>query len=168
MKTTVPRYTAQRRIASPLGEILLARTDAGLAGLWFEGQKDHPEVLSAPQAAADDAWLGQAEEQLDRFWRGAPVDFTVPLDLHGTPFQRAVWQALLTLSLGRTASYRDIALQIGCTSATRAVGAAVGRNPVSIIVPCHRVIGSSGGLTGYSGGLERKVALLRLEGVLAL
>nr|WP_169788099.1 methylated-DNA--[protein]-cysteine S-methyltransferase [Caldimonas brevitalea] len=160
-------YTAQHRITSPLGEILLARTADGLAGLWFEGQKDHPGGLSAPWQA-DDPLLLQTERELDAFWRGEPTEFSAPLDLHGTAFQRAVWQALLTIPTGHTTSYRSIAERVGTLSACRAVGAAVGRNPVSIIVPCHRVIGSSGGLTGYAGGLERKVALLRLEGVLAV
>lgn len=158
-------YTAQCRIDSPLGEILLARTERGLAGLWFEGQKDHPGTLNAPHA--DDALLRQTERELAEYWRGQRREFTVALDLLGTVFQRDVWRALLQVPLGITLTYRRIAEQVGSVAATRAVGAAVGRNPISIIVPCHRIIGSSGSLTGYAGGLERKVALLRLEGVLA-
>lgn len=159
-------YTAQRTLTSPLGEILLARTAAGLAGLWFEGQKDHPGHLDAP-VQCNDPLLEQTARELDEYWRGRRVDFQLPLDLRGTPFQRAVWQALLDVPAGHTLTYLGIAQRVGMQSAARAVGAAVGRNPVSVIVPCHRIIGSSGALTGYAGGIERKVALLRLEGVLA-
>ncbi|WP_395141814.1 methylated-DNA--[protein]-cysteine S-methyltransferase [Schlegelella aquatica] len=159
--------TAQRTLPSPLGPVLVARTPRGLAGLWFEGQKDHPGPLCAP-VVEDDRLLVEAQRQLDAYWMGRLRVFDLPLDLHGTPFQRAVWQALLAVPAGHTRSYRDIARDIGLPSATRAVGAAVGRNPVSIVVPCHRIVGSSGHLTGYAGGLERKVALLRLEGALAL
>lgn len=160
-------YTAQRHIGSPLGDILLARTAQGLAGVWFEGQKDHPGTLTAP-TVDDDPLLEQTERELREYWRAQRREFTVPLDLLGTNFQRNVWLALLQVPLGVTLTYRRIAEQIGSVTATRAVGAAVGRNPVSIIVPCHRIIGTSGSLTGYAGGLERKVALLRLEGVLAV
>lgn len=161
------RHIAQHRIASPLGEILLARMERGLAGLWFAGQKDHPGTLAVPQDGGDPLFA-DVERQLDEYWRGQRREFEVPLDLHGTPFQRTVWDALLRVPYGVTWTYRRIAEQLGSLTATRAVGAAVGRNPVSIIVPCHRVIGSSGSLTGYAGGLERKIELLRLEGVLAL
>nr|WP_297357656.1 methylated-DNA--[protein]-cysteine S-methyltransferase [uncultured Caldimonas sp.] len=160
-------YTAQHRIASPLGEILLARTAAGLAGLWFAGQKDHPGTLTAPEDSRDPL-LTAVERQLAEYWLGKRREFDVPLDLLGTLFQRTVWEALLRVPLGATLTYRNIAEQVGSVTATRAVGAAVGRNPVSIIVPCHRIIGTSGSLTGYAGGLERKVALLQLEGVLAV
>lgn len=160
-------YTAQHRIASPLGEILLARTAAGLAGLWFAGQKDHPRTLTAPEDSHDPL-LAAVERQLAEYWLGKRREFDVPLDLLGTLFQRTVWEALLRVPLGATLTYRNIAEQVGSVTATRAVGAAVGRNPVSIIVPCHRIIGTSGSLTGYAGGLERKVALLQLEGVLAV
>jgi methylated-DNA-[protein]-cysteine S-methyltransferase len=159
-------YTAQRRIASPLGDILLARTATGLAGLWFDGQKDHPGMLSAPEDPADPL-LAEVEQQLADYWRGRRREFEVPLDLLGTPFQRSVWAALLGVPLGATLTYRSVAERLGSITATRAVGSAVGRNPVSVIVPCHRIIGTSGSLTGYAGGLERKVALLQLEGVLA-
>jgi methylated-DNA-[protein]-cysteine S-methyltransferase len=154
--------TAQHTVASPLGEVLLARTDAGLAGLWFEGQKDHPGTLTAPQGA-DDPLLTEAARQLAAYFAGQRSAFDLPLDLHGTPFQRGVWQALLAIDAGDTCSYSDIARAVGLPSAVRAVGAAVGKNPVSVIVPCHRVLGRQGALTGYAGGLERKRALLALE-----
>jgi methylated-DNA-[protein]-cysteine S-methyltransferase len=156
------RCVVQMRYASPLGTLLLARTEAGLAGAWFENQKHHPAPIDAPERD-DDALLQRAASELDAYFAGAESGFAVPLDLHGTPFQRAVWRELLALEPGVTCTYGDIARRLGTPSAGRAVGAAVGRNPVSIIVPCHRVVGSDGSLTGYAGGLPRKTALLRLE-----
>ncbi len=157
------RLTAWTRWTSPLGGLLLARSAAGLAGAWFDGQKDHPGELKAPQRP-DDPLLVATIDHLRQHFDGRPPPFTLPLDLHGTDFQRAVWQALLGIGPGQTCSYRDIATSIGAPAAVRAVGAAVGRNPVSVIVPCHRVIGRDGSLTGYAGGLDRKRALLQLEG----
>ncbi len=156
------RCTAQMRYASPLGTLLLARTDSGLAGAWFEAQKHHPATISAPERD-DDPLLQRAARQLAAYFEGSDAEFDVPLDLLGTSFQRAVWRELLQIERGATCSYGDIARKLGTPSASRAVGAAVGRNPVSIIVPCHRVLGSGGALTGYAGGLDRKTALLRLE-----
>ncbi|MBW8831105.1 MAG: methylated-DNA--[protein]-cysteine S-methyltransferase [Burkholderiales bacterium] len=156
--------TARATFASPLGAMLLARTEHGLAGVWFEGQKDHPGELSAPEAP-DDALLGAAAAQLADYFAARTTRFDLPLDLHGTPFQRSVWQALLGIATGRTCSYGDIARTLSSPQAARAVGAAVGKNPVSVIVPCHRVLGTNGALTGYAGGMERKRALLKLEGV---
>jgi methylated-DNA-[protein]-cysteine S-methyltransferase len=153
---------AQATIASPLGPLLLARTANGLAGAWFEGQKDHPGTLAAPQRR-DDALLRTAATQLADYFAGRRDRFELPLDLHGTMFQRGVWQMLLGIAAGRTRSYGDIARQLGSPKALRAVGAAIGKNPVSVIVPCHRVIGSGGALTGYAGGIARKQALLALE-----
>ena len=110
--------------------------------------------------------LVRAAAQLRRYFDGNEVSFDIPLDLLGTEFQRAVWAALLRIPAGATRSYGDIAREIAAPQAVRAVGAAVGRNPLSVIVPCHRVVGSDGSLTGYAGGLERKQALLALEGSL--
>ncbi|HUG26559.1 methylated-DNA--[protein]-cysteine S-methyltransferase [Piscinibacter sp.] len=156
--------TAQATFASPLGAMLLARTAGGLAGVWFDGQKDHPGVLAAPQHPHD-ALLAEAAAQLADYFAGRRRVFDLLLDLHGTGFQRSVWQALLGIGAGRTRSYGEIARDLGSPNARRAVGAAVGKNPVSVIVPCHRVIGSGGALTGYAGGMARKQALLTLEGV---
>jgi len=156
------RCTAQMRYDSPLGPLLLARTAEGLAGAWFAAQKHHPAPIDAP-VREDDPLLRRAAAQLAAYFDGAAAAFDLPLDLLGTPFQRAVWQELLAIERGRTCSYGDIARKLGSPTAGRAVGAAVGRNPVSVIVPCHRVLGSDGALTGYAGGLERKTALLRLE-----
>ncbi|MET0210068.1 MAG: methylated-DNA--[protein]-cysteine S-methyltransferase [Burkholderiaceae bacterium] len=154
---------AQARGETPLGLVTLAATEQGLAGLWFEGQKHHPGVLDAPVDAGN-RWIVQALAELQGYWSRSHARFAVPLDLRGTPFQRSVWQALTRIEAGATRSYGALAAQLGCAAAVRAVGAAVGRNPVSVIVPCHRVIGSDGALTGYAGGLDRKVELLRLEG----
>ena len=156
--------TAQAMLHTPLGALLIARTAAGLAGAWFEGQKDHPGELSAPQQP-EDPLLAATATQLTGYFGGRPARFELPLDLHGSAFQRSVWQALQGIARGQTRSYLDIAREIGAPSAVRAVGAAIGRNPVSVIVPCHRVIGRGGALTGYAGGLARKQALLTLEGV---
>lgn len=155
---------AQARSDTPLGRITLAATDAGLAGLWFEAQKYHPGALALPVDPAQ-RWIAQALDELARYWRGELQDFMVPLDLDGSDFQRAVWRALRAIGRGRTASYGELASGLGRASAVRAVAAAVGRNPLSIVLPCHRVIGRDGSLTGYAGGLERKRALLQLEGV---
>lgn len=160
-------YTAQTHIDSPLGQVLLARTAQGLAGLWFtQGQRDFPGALNTPLDAQDPLFR-QVEAQLQRYWTapvGSATLFEVPLDFIGTPFQQAVWRALLDIGPGQICSYGDIARRLGSPNASRAVGMAVGRNPVSIIVPCHRVMGSSLQLTGYSGGLHRKTALLIREG----
>lgn len=153
---------AQTTIATPLGPLLLARTRDGLAGAWFEGQRHHPGALFAPRRD-DDALLRRAAGQLAAYFAGHAAAFDVPLDLHGTPFQRRVWQALLAVAPGATTSYARIAADCGVPRAMRAVGAAIGRNPLSIVVPCHRVVGSDGALTGYAGGVHRKQALLALE-----
>jgi methylated-DNA-[protein]-cysteine S-methyltransferase len=156
------RFAAQGRIHTPLGPMTAAATERGLAGLWFDGQQHHPGALGAPH---DDGqrFIAQARRELAAYFAGARVRFRVPLDAQGTPFQRAVWQALMSIPSGRHESYGALAARLGRPAAARAVGAAVGRNPVSIVVPCHRVLGSGGALTGYAGGLERKRALLALE-----
>jgi methylated-DNA-[protein]-cysteine S-methyltransferase len=156
--------TAQTTIDTPLGPLLLARTDIGLAGAWFAGQKHHPEALDAPEHPGDKL-LRAAAAQLHAYFTGMIDHFDLPLDLHGTHFQRAVWHALLTIPAGSTRSYGEIARALDTASAVRAVGGAIGRNPVSVIVPCHRVVGGDGSLTGYAGGVDRKRALLHLERV---
>lgn len=157
--------TVQSVFDSPLGAIMLAASDEGLQGAWFvEGQRHMPDASHWP-VSQQHPLLRQAEEQLVRYFAGEPVAFDLPLDLDsGTPFQQTVWRALLQIPRGGSTSYGHLSARIGKPSAVRAVGAAVGRNPLSIIVPCHRVLGADGSLTGYAGGLERKVALLRIEG----
>lgn len=156
------------RTNTPLGPLQLARTDSGLCGAWFvEDQKHAPDParFAPEQNNPDDPLLQLVAQQLAAYFRGQLHTFDVPLDLSaGTPFQQAVWRSLLDIPQGKTSSYLALAQQLGKPSATRAVGAAVGRNPVSLLVPCHRVLGSNGQLTGYAGGLWRKQALLQLEG----
>ncbi|MBG9390122.1 methylated-DNA--[protein]-cysteine S-methyltransferase [Caenimonas aquaedulcis] len=157
---------AQTRYESPLGTMIVAATERGLAGVWFEGQKHMPDHASWP-VQSDHPMLRKAVAQLEEYFAGRRSAFDLPLDLQGgTPFQQSVWQALLAIPAGGTTSYGTLSERIGRKAAVRAVGAAVGRNPVSVIVPCHRVIGSGGALTGYAGGLHRKTALLQLEGAI--
>lgn len=151
---------------SPLGSICLAATDKGLAGMWFEHQRHLPERATWKQCPdiRQHAVMQAACEQLKAYFAGTLQDFDLPLDLRGgTAFQQLVWQALLRIPYGKTTSYGALSQRIDKPLAIRAVGTAVGRNPLSIIVPCHRVIGSDGSLTGYAGGLDKKVALLNLE-----
>jgi len=149
-------------LPSPLGDILLGFDDEALHGLHFTDQKHVPR----PTGPRDDAHplARAAADRLARYFAGEPVPGGLPLRLAGTPFQQAVWAVLATIPRGGTLSYAEVARRVAAPAAVRAVGAAVGRNPVSILVPCHRVVGSDGGLTGYAGGLARKVHLLRLEG----
>jgi len=147
-----------------LGGVTLAATDDGLAGLWFDQQRHLPDMRGWQP---DDAHpvLRAAAAQLQDYFAGTRSDFDLPLDLsHGTAFQQGVWRALLAIPTGQTTSYGTLSQRVGNPAAVRAVGAAVGRNPISVIVPCHRVLGADGSLTGYAGGLERKSALLALEG----
>lgn len=170
--STTPRLSAtaplQLAFDSPLGPLHLAATERGLCGAWFLGQRHAPAELTGPQAwlqAPTHPLLCAARDQLQAYLLGESTGFSVPLDLsQGTPFQQAVWQALCAIPRGQCAGYGALAAQLGRPQAARAVGAAVGRNPVSVIVPCHRVLGADGSLTGYAGGLDRKTALLRLEG----
>jgi methylated-DNA-[protein]-cysteine S-methyltransferase len=165
MKTSTVRACTHHE--SPLGRMLLAATDRGLAGVWFEGQRHGPDSTGwahDPQHPV----LQQAVAQLADYFAGRRQRFDLPLDLQaGTPFQQSVWSALLAIPPGGTTSYSELGRRLGRPQAARAIGAAVGRNPVSIVVPCHRVLGTGGALTGYAGGLERKTALLRLEGALS-
>lgn len=155
--------TVQTHDDSPLGLVIVAATDRGLAGLWFEGQRHLPDTSGWPHAPEHPV-LVQAVAQLRDYFAGRRTQFELPLDLQGgTAFQRSVWQALLAIPRGATTSYGALSESVGRPSAVRAVGAAVGRNPISIVVPCHRVLGRHGALTGYAGGLERKSALLGLE-----
>ena len=158
--------TVQSHADTPLGKVWLAASPLGLCGLWFDGQRHLPDELQAWPQAPQHPVLRAAAQQLQQVLRGERAGFDLALDLSGgTPFQQAVWQALLRIPRSQTASYGALAHAIGKAQAVRAVGAAVGRNPLSVVVPCHRVLGSDGSLTGYAGGLERKQALLRLEGI---
>lgn len=152
---------------SPLGGILLAADEAGLVGLWFEGQKYFANTLPAEHCAQTTPILAEASRWLDLYFAGRVPDFTPPLHPSGTSFQQSVWKTLLTIPHGQTTTYGDIARQLAARQGGRvsaqAVGGAVGHNKVSIIIPCHRVVGASGSLTGYAGGIDKKIKLLELE-----
>jgi methylated-DNA-[protein]-cysteine S-methyltransferase len=146
-----------------LGPMVLARHGAALCGVWFADQRHFPRNPQW-QELARDPLLEQAAQQIDAYLAGTRTQFDLPLSLHlGTAFQQTVWQALLGIACGQTLGYAALAQRLGQPRAVRAVAAAVGRNPLSLVVPCHRVLGSDGSLTGYAGGLERKAALLQLE-----
>ena len=151
-------------VDSPVGRLTLVATDEGLAAILWEN--DPPSRVPLELAAEDPTHpvLVEAERQLEEYFDGDRKAFALRLDVTGTAFQRQVWAALLTIPFGETRSYGEIARQIGKPNAMRAVGAANGRNPVSIVAPCHRVIGSTGKLTGFAGGLDAKRYLLALEG----
>ena len=157
-----PTTAVQTRFDTPLGPMLAAATDLGLCGLWFDGQRHQPDMGAWP--FDDHPVLRQTIAALQAYFDGEMAAFCVPLDLRsGTAFQQAVWQALLQIPSGATISYGALSRGLGRPDAVRAVAGAVGRNPVSVIVPCHRVLGADGSLTGYAGGLERKTALLQRE-----
>ncbi len=149
--------------ASPLGPMVLAATPAGLCGVWFDGQQHFDGPAADWRHDPADATLIAAAAQLDDWFAGRRQVFDLPLDPHGTEFQRAVWSAIAQIGFGQSLAYGDVAASLGRPTASRAVGAATGRNPISIIVPCHRLLGRNGALTGYAGGLARKVALLAFE-----
>ena len=155
-------YTSH--IDSPLGGITMAATDQGLAGVWFDQQRHWPDTTGWIAKDGHPA-LVEAAAQLRDYFAGKRDHFDMKLDLsHGTAFQQSVWQQLLAIPAGATLTYGALSANLGNPAAVRAVGAAVGRNPISVIVPCHRVLGADGSLTGYAGGLDRKTAPLELEG----
>jgi methylated-DNA-[protein]-cysteine S-methyltransferase len=153
-----------RDVATPVGVLTAIAGEGGLVAVLWPGGDRTPYRSAAVPDRGGHAVLAAAAVQLAAYFAGAATAFDVALDLRGTPFQRAVWAALRTIPYGETRSYAAIAQQIGQPGASRAVGAANGRNPVAIIVPCHRVVGSAGALTGFAGGMAAKARLLRLEG----
>ncbi len=154
-----------KEISSPVGRLKLIASDKGLAAVLWENDNPNRIRIRKYTEQIDHPALLEAELQLNEYFEGRRSSFSLPLDPAGTEFQKEVWNALSTIPYGETRSYSDIARQIGNIKAVRAVGAANGRNPISIIVPCHRVIGASGELTGFAGGLDAKASLLSLEGV---
>jgi methylated-DNA-[protein]-cysteine S-methyltransferase len=148
-------------VDSPIGPLTLVAEDGELAGLYMDNQRHLPPVETFGEP--DPAPLRLAVAQLEEYFAGRRTEFDLPLAMGGTPFQRSVWNALREIPYGETVSYRGLAEQIGRPTAIRAVGLANGKNPISIIVPCHRVIGTGGNLTGYGGGLGRKRHLLDFE-----
>lgn len=160
--------------SSTQGNLYLAATERGLAGIWFTDQRHLPDVSNWQRCkdTSQQRVLKIVQQQLEAYFAGKLQEFTFPhdfaLDLSaGTAFQQAVWLALLKIPFGQTTSYGALSSSIGRPLAVRAVGTAIGRNPISIIVPCHRVVGADGSLTGYAGGLHRKEAFLTLEGAIS-
>jgi methylated-DNA-[protein]-cysteine S-methyltransferase len=161
-RTTQKRHV-YKRVQSPVGRLTLVATDDGLAAILW--QNDRPQRVRLNIEAEENGHpvLVETERQLAEYFAQRRKQFSLPLDVSGTAFQRKVWKALLTIPFGETRSYAQIARQIGNPDAARAVGAANGRNPLSIVAPCHRVVGSTGALTGFAGGLDIKARLLALE-----
>ena len=151
------------RIDSPLGPMLIASDGDALTGTWFDGQRYPPAIDTRWQRRRDLPILRRAAAMLREYFAGTRKAFDIALAPTGTPFQRAVWHQIFLAPYGETIAYRDLAARTGRPDAVRAAGAATGRNPLSIFVPCHRIVGADGSLTGYAGGLDRKRALLALE-----
>lgn len=156
------------RIASPIGLLTLASDGEALTGLWLEGQRFFPGTLPAADLERELPVFAQTRRWLELYFQGREPDFFPPVRLSGTPFQLTVWEALRTVPYGKTVTYGELARRLSAQSDhphvfARAVGGAVARNPVSILIPCHRVVGANGSLTGYAGGLDRKRKLLALE-----
>ena len=151
-------------VPSPVGKLTLIASDDGLAAILWENDPPGRVRLTVVGEAPNHPVLKETERQLADYFAGRRRAFDLKLDFGGTDFQKKVWAALLSIPFGETRTYSDIARQIGAPKAVRAVGAANGRNPISIIAPCHRVLGSNGDLTGFAGGLETKAHLLKFEG----
>ena len=155
--------TLYTEMKSPLGTLLLTTEDGALTGVQFPGEQHGRPNRPDWQRADDEPVLAAARAQLDEYFDGRRTAFDLPLAPRGTPFQQAVWRALVTVPFGATSTYGAIAAAIRRPTAVRAVGGAIGANPIGIVVPCHRIIGADGSLTGYAGGLDRKTKLLALE-----
>jgi methylated-DNA-[protein]-cysteine S-methyltransferase len=156
-----PATVLTTQIDSPVGTLTMTAVDGRLASLHMDDQRHAP--APSPDWVRDDAAFAPVIEQLEAYFAGELTEFDIPLAPAGTPFQLEVWEALRTIPYGETMSYGELARQVGRPGASRAVGLANGRNPIGIIIPCHRVIGADGSLTGYGGGLERKTWLLDHE-----
>ena len=150
-------------VESPFGTLVLATDGDALTGAWFDGQRHQPPIGPEWQRRRDLPILRRAAAELREFLAGERTRFELALAPSGTPFQRAVWDAIATVPFGATIAYRELAARAGRPASIRAAGAATGRNPLSIFIPCHRIVGANGALTGYAGGLERKRRLLALE-----
>ena len=154
---------AYETMTSPLGEITVFAKGDALTAIWFTGQRYAPPIGSAMRRDPGHPAIVAAQRQLNEYFAGTRTTFDLPLASIGTSFQRAVWREIAGVRFGETIAYRELAQRAGYPDAIRAAGAATGRNPWAIVVPCHRIVGSDGSLTGYAGGLDRKRALLGLE-----
>ena len=161
----LPRDTVWEEVASPLGLLTILASDNGVHAIAFEGDRTEQAKTNLPRTE-DHPIINAVDEKLAMYFDGTLKVFDLPLDLRGTDFQKRVWKLLLEIPFGETRTYRDIACALDNTGASQAVGAANGKNPVAIVVPCHRVIGASGHLTGYAGGMDKKKFLLKHEGVI--
>ena len=163
---------AATRLESPIGELVITASDAGLTGVYFPTSRHVPPLHEVERGTGGEApasgLLARAREQLAEYFARTRTTFDLPLDAAGSPFEQRVWGALCTIPYGTTVSYSELARRLGDVRATRAVGAANGKNPIPIIVPCHRVIGARGELTGFGGGLDRKRWLLEHEGAIMM
>ena len=161
MKANTTTLWCRRK--TPLGTVRLAARGGALVGIWFDGQKYDADADADWREAPDDRVLREATRQLDEYFAGTRKRFDLALAPDGTAFQQRVWRAIAAVPAGETATYGAIAKRLGCPASVRAVGAAIGRNPLMIVVPCHRIVGAGGALTGYAAGLERKRTLLEHE-----
>ena len=146
-----------------LGELLLVATSSHLVGVYFANQHNGPKISAAWKKDPAHPILKQAARELNEYLAGRRTDFSVPLAFDGTEFQREIWKQIARIPFGKTISYTELAQRVGAPKATRAAGTATGRNPLGVIIPCHRVVGKDGGLGGYAGGLDRKKSLLNIE-----
>jgi len=158
--------TRYARIPTPQGTLLATARDGALTGLYFESQKYFPRIDPAWQEDPGAAPLAECARQVREYFAGTRTIFDLPLAAEGTDFQRRVWKEIARIPYGETITYSQLASRAGAPGSARAAGAATGRNPISIVVPCHRVVGADGSLTGYAGGLHRKTGLLEIEGAL--
>jgi methylated-DNA-[protein]-cysteine S-methyltransferase len=149
-------------LKSPVGDLLLVADETHLLGIYFSGEKHAPATRDWKRNP-NHAVLKQTARELDEYFNGTRTTFSVPLRYDGTKFQKEIWRRISQISFGKTISYTELAKRAGAPSARRAAGRATGQNPLSIIIPCHRVVGRNGGLHGYAGGLDRKRRLLEIE-----
>jgi methylated-DNA-[protein]-cysteine S-methyltransferase len=164
MTTLMAPALTTRRVDSPFGQLTIVGSPAGLRAILWPGDDPARVGLAGVALHADSIdVLDETVDQLDEYFSGNRTGFNLPLDLHGTPFQLATWRALAEIPYGETRTYAEQAARLGCPKATRAVGTANGRNPLSIVLPCHRIVGSDGALHGFAGGLAAKAALLAFE-----
>jgi methylated-DNA-[protein]-cysteine S-methyltransferase len=159
--------TRFKRFTTPLGPVLAIANDLGITGIYFVGQRYEIVIEDDWREERDDPVLDECARQLGEYFEGRRREFDLPLAADGSDFQRRVWREIARIPFGETVSYAELARRAGAAGSARAAGAATGHNPLSVVVPCHRVIGSDGSLTGYAGGLERKTRLLEIEGALA-